>query len=301
MAEYVASLASTQTHELAEGPAWDSVRGVVLWVDILGPSVFEGRLNGDLIEAIGRHDFEESVTAVVPSHDGQLLVASGNRLVVISPSGVRSRGPAIGPLGIDGRTNDGACDPAGRFLVGTKDSGSSNCNEVLFRVEDDGSLTTIDSHLTLSNGLAWSPDGSRLYVADTIAGIVWARDYNAASGLVGERERIVTVDRGYPDGLCVDTDGNLWVAVWGAGEVRCYTPNGVHLHTVAVRAPHTSSVAFVGERLDLLLITTAREGLSEQELETYPDSGRLFSARVGVTGAPVTPWSGAWLAATPFQ
>jgi sugar lactone lactonase YvrE len=89
----------------------------------------------------------------------------------------------------------------------------------------------------------------------------------------------------------VDTDGNLWVAIWGAGEVRCYTPAGERLATVTVPAPHTSSVAFVGSARDTLLITTARDQLSSVQLDKFPLSGRLFIARVHATGVPTTPWS----------
>ena len=90
----------------------------------------------------------------------------------------------------------------------------------------------------------------------------------------------------------MDTDGNLWVAIWGGGEVRCYAPGGEILATVGVAAPHTSSAAFVGESLDTLLISTARKDLSPEQLEEFPDSGRLFTARVAATGLPTVPWAG---------
>ena len=89
----------------------------------------------------------------------------------------------------------------------------------------------------------------------------------------------------------MDTEGNLWVAIWGAGEVRRYAPDGTVLSTVHVDAPHSSSVAFVGERLDTLLVTTARKDLAAEQLERHPDSGRLFLARVDAVGVPTTPWS----------
>jgi sugar lactone lactonase YvrE len=92
--------------------------------------------------------------------------------------------------------------------------------------------------------------------------------------------------------MCVDQDGNLWIAIWGAGEVRCYSPSGRQQAVVHVAAPHTSSVAFIGEGLDTLLITTAREDLSPAQLVEFPDSGRLFTADVGIRGLPTTPWVG---------
>jgi len=100
------------------------------------------------------------------------------------------------------------------------------------------------------------------------------------------------IDDGSPDGLCVDADGNLWIAIWGAGEVRCYTPGGKRLATVDVPAPHTSSVAFVGPARDTLLITTARDELGAQQLAEFPLSGHLFTARPEVAGLPAAPWAG---------
>ena len=190
------------------------------------------------------------------------------------------------------RTNDGATDPSGRFLIGTLALDGRFGAERLLRIEHDGKVTVIDDDLVLSNGLAWSPDGSKLYSVDTGRNVVWQRDYSPGPEAPGARSRYLTVEPGHPDGMCMDADGNLWVAVWGGGEVRCYAPGGEVTATVRVPAPHTSSVAFVGESLDTLLITTARKDLSPEQLEDFPDSGRLFTAAVEATGFPTVPWAG---------
>jgi sugar lactone lactonase YvrE len=148
----------------------------------------------------------------------------------------------------------------------------------------------IDDDLGLSNGVAWSPDGDVLYTVDTTAKTVWSRPYDTASGRWGEREAAFGVSDGSPDGLCVDAEANLWVAVWGRGEVRRYSPRGDLLAVVRVPAPHTSSMAFVGSDRDRLLITTARDDLSPGDLAAYPDSGRLFLADVETTGLPTHRW-----------
>jgi len=109
---------------------------------------------------------------------------------------------------------------------------------------------------------------------------------------MGRRMEHLRIQDGTPDGLCVDTEGNLWVAVWGAGQVRCFDAGGVHVATVEVPAPHTSSVAFVGPGLDRLLITTAREDLSDTQLVAHPRSGHLFLADVGARGVPTVAWAG---------
>jgi sugar lactone lactonase YvrE len=166
--------------------------------------------------------------------------------------------------------------------------------ERLHRLETDGSLTVLDDDLTVSNGLAWSPDGGSFYSVDSEPGTVWVRDYDVGSGEVGERAPLVRVDEGTPDGMCADADGNLWIAMFGSGQVRCYAPSGEQLATVDVGVPNPTSVAFVGAGLDSLLITTARHELSDAELAAHPDAGRLFVADVGTRGLPVSLWDGSW-------
>jgi sugar lactone lactonase YvrE len=188
------------------------------------------------------------------------------------------------------RLNDGSCDPAGRFLVGSLSLGERRGDETLVRLEPSGQLMVLDEDLGLSNGLGWSPDGRALYSVDTVPGVLWRREYDGLVGTVGPRQELIRVPDGSPDGLAVDVEGNLWVAVWGAGQVRRYRPDGELLAVVDVPAPHTSSVAFVGPRRDRLLITTARAELSTAQLADFPDSGRLFLADPGVTGVPTVAW-----------
>jgi sugar lactone lactonase YvrE len=161
----------------------------------------------------------------------------------------------------------------------------------LARREDDGGITVIDDDLTVSNGLAWSPEGTTLYSVDSGPGTIWARAYDATTGAVGERRPLLTVENGTPDGMCADADGNLWIAIFGAGEVRCHAPDGVLLATVTIPgAPHVTSLAFAGPDLDTLVITTARHELSPAQRDRDPDSGRLFVADVDAVGFPVPLW-----------
>ena len=223
----------------------------------------------------------------------ELLVAGARNLYLIRSGSAPEIVARLIDAGTASRLNDGGCDPAGRFLIGSLALDARHGQECLHRLEHDGAATVIDDDLTLSNGLAWSPNGTVMYNVDTVPGIIWARPYDAGSGACGERTVLLQLDgEGAPDGLCVDCDGNLWVAVWGAGEVRCYSPSGERRATVSVPAPHTSSVAFVGRDRDALLITTAREQLSSAKLDASPLSGHLFIADVQARGAPVAPWAG---------
>ncbi|WP_372593124.1 SMP-30/gluconolactonase/LRE family protein [Actinotalea sp.] len=298
MTTYHAVPASPGRYGLAEGPVQDEATETLTWVDIVAGEVHQGRLSRGVVETERRVQVDSMVGAALPSADGRVLVAGLERLWVLHPDGSIDRGPRVLPPGTGRRLNDAACDPEGRLVVGTLSLSGSSTTESLLRVEDDGSLTVLDEDLAQSNGLAWSADGTTLYSVDTIPGHVWARDYDARTGRTGPRRLHLRVE-GYADGIGTDTDGNVWVAVWGAGRVLCHAPDGSLLHTVEVAAPHSSSLAFVGPELRTLLLTTASVELDEAQLARYPDSGRLFVAEVEATGVPATPWNGR-LPSSPF-
>lgn len=293
MTTFTATVASAQRHILAEGPVWDSASDTVIWVDVVRGHVYRGALVGDSISPLSDEGFDGMIGAAVPGPDGSLLVASQDRLVVVARDGSRTDGPRIIEAGDPSRTNDGAVDPAGRFLIGTMAFDEQGGHDHLFRVDHDGSLATLDADLGISNGLAWSPDGRTLYSADTLAQTIWARDYDAETGATGVRRAQFVID-GYPDGICVDARGYIWIAVWGSGQARCYDLDGQIVDVVEVDAPHVSSVCFVGSELDRLLITTASRDLDDAGLLEHPEAGRLFLADVGVAGIPTFTWSGAW-------
>jgi sugar lactone lactonase YvrE len=284
--------ASEDRYGLAEGPFWDGDRNRVLWVDINAGAVHSGSLPSERVIHESVLHFPGTVGAVVSSRDGERLVAGERSLYRVSSDGFVSPGAQILDKHAASRLNDGSCDPAGRFLVGSLALDERSNEEMLVRVEQDGRIVVLDGDLGMSNGLAFTPEGDRLYSIDTTPGIVFTRDYNATTGAVGPRSEFLHLYGESPDGLCADRDGNLWIAMWGAGQVRCYSAVGQLVAIVDVAAPNTTSVAFVGAALDALLITTASEQLSDEQRARYPDSGRLFVAHVGVSGAPVRLWAG---------
>jgi sugar lactone lactonase YvrE len=280
----IATPATSRIFRLAEGPVWDERTQHLLWVDILAGQVLIGSLGGDdRITVIDELSFATLVGAVALSESEDLLVAALDRLVRVAPDGTRHAGP---PLFEDPgrRFNDGKPDPAGRYLIGTMSLSGPSASEQLFRV-DGTTVDVVDDDLTLSNGLAWTADGSRMYSVDTMTKTVRVRGYDSATGGTGPWSAFATLDAGHPDGICVDAEDHLWVAIWGEGTVLRFAPDGAVAGRVEVAAPYTSSVAFAGPGLDILVITTASDDHGALDIAGHPDSGRLFTARPGVAGA----------------
>lgn len=285
-------VATDDAYVLAEGPFWDSVRGHVLWVDIRRGLVLSGILADDgTIDEVDRIRIDGTVASVAPSAAGSWIVANGDDIVGVEHGELRHRIAVLGSRGAR-RFNDGKPDAAGRYLVGTLSLTGPSDREELLMVERDGSWRVIDDDLTMSNGIGWSADGTLLYTIDTLRRRVYVRPYDVLTGETGAREVLIELADGYPDGMCVDAEDHLWIAVWGLGQVHRYTPSGELEHVIDIPAPHTSSVAFAGPLLDTLVVTTASDELSDDQLEAHPLSGRLFTVVPGVTGLPQPLWRG---------
>jgi len=303
---------------LGEGPTWDPTTGLVRWVDIdaghvwAAPLLADETLAGHSLpdeawpdEASPRdetprglgmhlgpatlvHDAGPLLGAATPVVDGGLLLARTRHLEHVDAAGRVVGRLELIPAGVASRLNDAAADPAGRSLVGSMAMDHRTGGERLWRLEDDGALTVLDDDLTLSNGLGWSPDGSLLYTVDSIPGTLYVRDYDPVTGRVGRRHVLLEVRDATPDGLTVDADGNIWLALWGGGAVRCLAPDGRVLDEVRTGAPLTTSCAFVGPDLDVLVVTSA--GREESGVTQTEVAGRLLGLRPGVVGRSTTPW-----------
>jgi len=289
-----ARAASLNRHRLGEGPVWDAARNRLLWVDIDAGEVLLGTLGIDgSIKTTDRLAFAGTVGAVAVAANGDLIIAGAEELLTRRRDGTTENGPRILPPDSDRRLNDAAADPVGRLLVGSLSllpAGSTT--ETLSVVDHDGSVRVLDADLTLSNGLGWTADGSRMYSVDTLRRRISVRDYEPMTGYAGLRSNFVELQDGYPDGLTLDAEDHVWVAVWGKGEVHRYSPAGELVAVVDVPAPHTSSVAFAGPLLDTLCITTATQDLDESALARFPDSGRIFTVVPGPLGVPQPLWGG---------
>ncbi|HVN14595.1 MAG TPA: SMP-30/gluconolactonase/LRE family protein, partial [Anaerolineales bacterium] len=186
------------------------------------------------------------------------------------------------------RFNDGKCDPAGRFLVGTMDNEEKEPSGSLYSF-DGKTMTRLLTNTRISNGLTWSPDYKTFYYIDTPTHLVQAFDYDLKSGQLANSHVEIRVPEslGWPDGMTSDMDGNLWIAMWGGAQVTKWNPNtGQLLEQIHIPAPHSSSCAFGGRDMNELYITSARKDLSADELAKYPHSGGVFRVKTNVTGMP---------------
>jgi len=281
---------------LSEGPRWDGERGELLWVDIVGSLLHRVRLDADgLLDVVGSIQFDRMVGAVAPAASGGYVLAAGTGFLFADPSGsVRELAqPEAGRA--DVRMNDGACDPQGRFWAGTMAHDESSGAGVLYRLELDGTCTTVLPGLTISNGIGWSPDGSVMYLSDSGTSTVDRFDFDGLTGDIGGRRTIVNIPESgvAPDGLTVDERGDIWVALWGGAALRCYSPDGSLRATVPVPVDRPTSCAFGGPERATLFITTARHGLDEAALARQPHAGRVFRVDgLGVRGAPCARYRG---------
>lgn len=278
---------------LGEGAIWDADRGVLYWVDILGCQVhiYDSAQGQDRTIDVGQY-----VGAVVPRTSGGLMLALHNGFASLDLASEEVEivaDPEGRPPG--NRFNDGKCDPAGRFWAGTLALDGSPGVAALYRLNADLSVHKMLEDVTCSNGIVWTLDHQTMYYIDTGLGRVDAFDYDLETGTISGRRTAFEVppERGYPDGSTLDSEGMLWVALWHGGAVSRWNPaTGELLQVVEVPAPNVTSCAFGGPHLDQLYITTARNGLSAQELEAYPLAGGLFRAEIGVTGLPAFGFAG---------
>ena len=271
--------------ELAEGPVWDAARGLLRWVDILPGHVHA------LDPVTGAHrSFEAGapVGSVGLTRGGGLVLALADRFALSGQDGQDLR--RLGDFTVERavfRFNDGKPDPWGNFWAGTmarqEDSGQT-CS--LYRLSPGGEVTELFGDIGLSNGLDWSDDRRAFYFADSHSGGVDLFDTDPDTGVLSGRRRFVPVSGGLPDGLTLDAEGGLWLAVWGSGELRRYMSDGRVDAVVRLPVSQVTSAAFGGADLSTLYITTARENYTAADLRDQPHAGDIFACTPGVTGRP---------------
>jgi sugar lactone lactonase YvrE len=276
--------------EVAERPLWDAPTGSLVWVDIYG-----GRVH--LLEMPGGHSTiaaSSPVGAAALRSAGGLVIAHDSELLFVARDGTPDRAPIPFPHSPNTRFNDGACDPAGRFLIGTMSTDGRSGQGALYSVESDGSVTELLSGISESNGIAWSLDGRTMYYVDSAHPEIRRYAYDAGTGRLGEAGvlRSFADGDGQPDGLVVDAEGAIWAAMWEGWAVCRISPAGEVLERIATPVSRPTCPAFGGSRLDQLYLTTAWEGLPLGERSKEPLAGSVLVTAPGIRGMQPSRFAG---------
>ena len=273
--------------ELGEGPLWDPIRQRLLFVDIMRGHlhVFDPVEGLDHVIDVGR-----PVGAVACTMRGDWVVAAAQGFYRIDPDTERVTPLAeAAPGRPDVRMNDGYVDAAGNFWAGTLSLNRTPERGALYRLDPTGRVVTMLEPVTTSNGIDWSPDGRLMYYVDTGTRRVDVFDVDLPSGQLTNRRTFVDLqgEKGRPDGLIVDSEGGVWVALWRGGSVRRYRPDGRLDRTIDLPVDLVTKCAFGGADLSELYITTAWIDLSAEERQRQMEAGGLFRVTPGVRGQPI--------------
>lgn len=276
---------------LGEGPCWHAGRQSLWWVDITGARIMEARLGGGPIHELA---LPQMPGAIVVTRRGDFLGALREGFFRVDPdSGALT--PVASVPGHDPREfrfNDGKVDPQGRFWAGTLALDFRPEQSLLCRLDARGGITVVRRGVSISNGLAWTPDGRTLYYVDSPTRLVQRFDYDPDSGAVGEPEVAFALGtgEGFPDGCSMDAEGCLWLAHWGASKLTRWEPRtGRCVRTVPLPVRNVTSCAFGGPKLDRLFITTAKD---DENPAPEPEAGYVFCVEPGVPGLPVNEYLG---------
>ncbi|MBN9381209.1 MAG: SMP-30/gluconolactonase/LRE family protein [Chitinophagaceae bacterium] len=273
---------------LGEGPCWHPRRNSIFWVDIENRRLYEYNWPHG---AYMRHwTFPQRVTLVVIDKDDRLILGMEGGVMRFDPD----TGDSHWLLDLEKeyekhRCNDGGVDREGRLWVGTLHRDFTPGVASLYCIGKDLVPQQRIADVTISNGIAWSHDDTRLYYIDSPRRCIESYLYDTTTGQIEFEKVAVQVPDGIgdPDGMTIDEEGMLWVAHWGSFSVHRWDPrNGQLLDTINVPAPNVSSCIFAGESLDHLVITTARQDLTPQQLKKYPHSGDVFVTELPVKGTP---------------
>ena len=267
-----------------EGPVWSEGWGGLRWVDMLAGHVLSMTPDG----TVRRRPVGEVAAALRPRRGGGAVIAVERGFVLEDADGALQ---PLEPVWTDPsvRMNEGGCDPDGRFWCGSMAYDQSEGAAALYRLDPDGAVHRVLDGVTVSNGLEWSPDGTLAYYDDTATHRTDVFDYDRESGLSGRRPFVRFGEDDSPDGLTVDAEGGVWIALYGGGAVHRYDADGRLDAVVEVPTAKVTACTFGGADLDELFITTSRQDLGPGD---DPLAGSLFRVAAGLRGLPTREFAG---------
>ncbi|MFI6600503.1 SMP-30/gluconolactonase/LRE family protein [Nonomuraea sp. NPDC050536] len=289
--ELHAELVDPAAAQVGEAPAWDAAHDCLVWTDITAGLVHLSDASGRWLRT---YDVGVDVGAALPSAAGGWLLACQEGFRHLSEDGSCRTVLPVHPDRPDLRFNDGKCDPRGRAWAGTMAYDQTPGAATLYRLDPGPQAVPVLRGLTLANGLGWAPDGRTMWFTDSATQRVVGYAYDLDTATLGPERACVEIAaaQGMPDGLCVDDDGCVWVALWGGSAVHRYTPEGRLDTVVQLPTAQVTSCAFGGPGRATLYITSAVHQMDAAALAREPAAGGLFLAATTSTGAPATPWAG---------
>lgn len=278
--------------ELGEGPCWDAATGTLLFVDITPGVVYRYHPRDGSTSSLG---VGQEVGAAIPRSAGGLVLALRDGVAVVAAEDDTPE--VVAPIEAENqgnRINDAKCDPRGRLWAGTMAFDFAPGAAGLYRIDPDHRFTRVLDGATIANGLGWSPDGTQMYFIESGENAVDVFDYDVERGVPTRRRRLITVPRelGMPDGMAIDAEGCLWIAMYGGGRVQRFSPHGDAMEAITLPVTQVTSAAFGGDDLGDLYITSAAQNLDEEARRAQPLAGATFVCRPGVSGLPVAAFAG---------
>ena len=274
---------TTGTDALGECPVWLAGEQRLLRVDITGQAIVSRDVRAGIESRRAVHG---PVGFALPAGASSLVAGIGRELHLLPDDSTPRLMAEVEHSRRDNRFNDAACDARGRLWAGTMSTVRRPGDAALYRVTLEGEVTVAIPGATLSNGLDWDLDATRLYYIDSTTQRIDAIDFDLDRGRLGTRRRFASIDErdGLPDGLAVDAEGGVWVALFGGRRIRRYRPDGALDVEVSLPVTNPTSVAFGGPELGDLYVTTAKHRLSADQLAREPLAGSLLLLRPGVRG-----------------
>lgn len=257
--------------QLGEGAYWSKENATLYWVDIAGQTVHAYHLP-DKVHSSWR--LSKEVSFAFPRQDGRLLVGLSDGVYGYDPESGKEIPIALLDLPSGHRLNDGKLDPTGRLWVGTINTADEPSETAALYVLRDDQLVEVEGGYANANGKAWSPDGTVMYHADTSRGTIWAYDYDIETGTPSNKRVFVRHEDWNPDGLYIDPEGNLLVAVFGGARIETYSHRAEHLRDIELPVPNVTSCDLAED--GTLFVTTGLDGMSSEARATAPLSGATF-------------------------
>lgn len=285
-----AELAYPISSTLGEGAFWNYKTQELLWIDIEQQQLHVFDPSANTNKTI---QMPNKIGTVVPSEDGNtaIVALSDGIYKVNMHTHELALLSAIESTTIENRFNDGKCDPNGNLWVGSMHLKQEKPNAKLYKVSSNGSTTAMLDQITISNGIVWTKEGTTMYYIDTPTGVIKGFDFNVKNNTISNERIAVKVDPkdGFPDGMAIDENDNLWVGMWNGNAVAQFNPRtGQLLSKIKVPAHNVTSCAFGGENLETLYITTASIDMNSDERNAYTNAGAIFKVKPGVKGVNST-------------